>query len=97
MSKTNVVKKSIFERLEDPEKKARKAEARKTRRENKRPAAESPATGDGDDEDDALDESTGSVDITMDETKRILHDYVILSMKNRSLAGPINSSKVETR
>ncbi len=97
MSKTNVVKKSIFERLEDPEKKARKAEARKTRRENKRPAAESPATNDGDDEDDALDESTGSVDITMDETKRILHDYVILSMKNQSLAGPINSPKVETR
>ena len=98
MSKTNLVKKSIFDRLEDPERKARKTEAKKLRRENKKPAADSPAIDKSDDEaDDALDDITASVDITMEETKRILVDYVYASMKNHSLAGPVNSSKTETR
>jgi len=46
----------------------------------------------GEEDDDALEETNPAVDITMDETKRILMDYVYLSMRGPSLAGTQNSA-----
>jgi len=47
---------------------------------------------DNEDEEDSIDD-TQAVDITMEETKRILRDYVYLTMKNPSLAGPVTPGK----
>jgi carboxyl-terminal processing protease len=53
------------------------------------PVADPDKVKDADDE--AEEDEVAPVDITLDETKRILADYVYLSLKQQALAGPINT------
>lgn len=51
------------------------------------------ATATDEESDEAAEDAVTPVDITMEETKRILTDYVYLSMRNPTLAGPVSSPK----
>ena len=64
---------------------------------NKRDPKEAPVVeGATDEDEEAADNGALNVDITMDETKRILSDYINLSIRNPSLAGPVGASTAQT-
>ena len=65
---------------------------------NKRDPKEAPVVeGATDEDEEAADNGALNVDITMDETKRILSDYINLSIRNPTLAGPVATSRVEAK
>src|SRR5258706_728379 len=93
VSKTNLVKKAEVDLNHEGEPKA-------ARGESKKPKTSRAGGSDGDDDedsDDALDESAAPVDITMDETKRILRDFIYLSIKKSILAGPVSIGSPDSK
>jgi carboxyl-terminal processing protease len=83
-------------------KKAETDSTRLFRKESKKPTSEEKSdTGKSpveDGEEDAVDDTNPAVDITLDEAKRILIDYIYLSVKGPAFAGPLHSATtVESR
>jgi len=91
MAKTNQVSKAETE-SEKVEKKLKKFPAN----ENKRDPKESAIEGSTDEDEEATDSGAAAVDISMDETKRILTDYIDLSLRKHTLAGPVGASTAQT-
>jgi carboxyl-terminal processing protease len=87
---TNHIKKadtSMRQGLQNPK---FKTDSKKTKDNvGEQPVADPDKVKDGDDE--AEEDEVTPVDITLDETKRILADYIYLSLKQQALAGPINT------
>ncbi|HMC26856.1 MAG TPA: carboxy terminal-processing peptidase [Verrucomicrobiae bacterium] len=89
MAKTNQLSKAET----SPDKTEKKLKLTANKRDPKEaPVVEAPT----DEDEEAADNGALNVDITMDETKRILSDYINLSMRNPSLAGPVGASTAQT-
>jgi len=91
VTKTNQVKKADSETKPDSAKKPKK-EAGKKKTSESTSTADHPSSPDLASEDEEVIDDAPAVDITMDEAKRILMDYVYLVMKEHALAGPITTS-----
>jgi len=77
MSKTNQVKKAELD--------TKKRSTRAHEDEPKTESTKSPLSDDPDEE--TVEEATPAMDITMEETKRILQDFIYLSLKGPAFAG----------
>ena len=77
----------------------KKAEADLKQNSDKKPKAKTDASGlqgEDDPEEEAVDIGAATVDISMEEAKRILIDYVNLSLRKQTFAGPVGASTVQT-